>query len=75
MKEYSEVIPQPSLLQPEQTQLSQLVITGEVLQRPDHIYGLPLDTFEQVHVVLLLTAPELNSELYTDLRLTDDFIS
>jgi len=52
-----------SLLQAEQPQLSQPVLTGEVLQPSDHFCGPPLDTLQQVHVLLMLGAPELNAVL------------
>ncbi|RMC12805.1 hypothetical protein DUI87_10330 [Hirundo rustica rustica] len=35
------------LLQAEQSQLSQRVFTGEVLQPPDNLHGLPLDSLQQ----------------------------
>ncbi|KAK4821962.1 hypothetical protein QYF61_004966 [Mycteria americana] len=58
-----KVSPQPSLLQAEQSQLSQPVFTGEVLQPLDHFHGSPLDLPQQVHVLLMLGAPELDAAL------------
>lgn len=51
------------LLQPEQPQLSHLVLTGEVLQIPDHFCGSSLDSLQQVHVFPMLRTPELNAVL------------
>ncbi|XP_014803059.1 PREDICTED: complex III assembly factor LYRM7 isoform X1 [Calidris pugnax] len=48
-----------SLLQAEQSQLSQLVFVGEVLQPSDHLCGPPLDLLQQVHVLML--GPELDA--------------
>jgi len=48
----SEVSLKPSLPQPEQPQLSQPVLTGEVLQPSDHFGGPPLDLLQQLHVFL-----------------------
>ena len=36
---FSEVSPEPSLLQAEQSKLSQPVITGEMLQTSDQLHG------------------------------------
>ncbi|PKU42261.1 rna-directed dna polymerase from mobile element jockey-like [Limosa lapponica baueri] len=47
---YYKVYLEPSLLQTEQPQLSQLVFTGEVLQPSDHLRGPPLDPLQQAHV-------------------------
>ncbi|KAK4830276.1 hypothetical protein QYF61_009369 [Mycteria americana] len=54
---------EPPLLQAEQPQLSQPVFIGEVLQPSDHLHGPPLDSLQQVHVLLMLEAPELNTVL------------
>ncbi|KAK4814100.1 hypothetical protein QYF61_008195 [Mycteria americana] len=59
----SKVSPQPSLLQAEQPQLSQPVLVGEVLQPLDHFHGPPLDLLQQLHVLLVLRAPELDAVL------------
>ncbi|KAK4825708.1 hypothetical protein QYF61_002067 [Mycteria americana] len=56
-----KVSPEPSLLQAEQPQLSHPVFTGEVLQPSDHLRGPPLDSLQQLHVLLMLGAPELNA--------------
>ncbi|KAK4812888.1 LOW QUALITY PROTEIN: hypothetical protein QYF61_024244 [Mycteria americana] len=54
---------EPSLLQAEQPQLSQPVFIGEVLQPSDHLHGPPLDSLQQVHVLLMLGSPELDAVL------------
>jgi len=54
---------QPSLLQAEQLQLSQPLLTGEVFQPSDHFCGPPLDLLQQVHVFPVLKAPELDAGL------------
>ncbi|KAK4826723.1 LOW QUALITY PROTEIN: hypothetical protein QYF61_010976 [Mycteria americana] len=48
---------------PEQPQLSQPVLIGEVLQLSDHFRGPPLDPLQQLHVLLVLRAPELDAVL------------
>ncbi|KAK4831900.1 hypothetical protein QYF61_020047 [Mycteria americana] len=60
-----KVSPEPSLLQAEQPQLSQPVFIGKVLQLSDHLRGPPLDLLQQVHVLLMLGAPELDTVLHT----------
>jgi len=57
------VSPQPSLLQAEQPQLSQTGPIGEVFQPSDHLRGPPLDPLQQVHVLLVLGAPDLDAGL------------
>ncbi|KAK4817891.1 hypothetical protein QYF61_002060 [Mycteria americana] len=47
----------------EQAQLSQPVPVGEVLQPSDHFCGPPLDLLQQLHVPLVLRAPELDAVL------------
>jgi len=59
----SKVSLQPSLLEAEQPQLSQLFVVGEVLQPLDHLCGPPLDPLQQLHVLLVLRAPELDAGL------------
>jgi len=54
---------EPSLLQAEQPQLSQPFLRGEVLQPLDNFYSPPLDPLQQLHVLLVLRAPELNALL------------
>jgi len=50
-----------SLLQAEQPQLyHQPFLIGEVFQPSDNFCGPPLDPFQQVHVFLVLRAPELD---------------
>ncbi|KAK4827202.1 hypothetical protein QYF61_015230 [Mycteria americana] len=58
-----KISPELSLLQAEQPQLSQPVFIGEVFQPSDHLRGPPLDWLQQVHVLLMLGAPELNTIL------------
>jgi len=55
--------PQPSLLQAEQPQLSQRFLTGEVFQPSDHLCHPPLDPLQQLHILLVLGAPELDAGL------------
>ncbi|KAK4831476.1 hypothetical protein QYF61_017724 [Mycteria americana] len=57
---------EPSLLQAEQPQLSQPIFIGEVLQPSDHLCGLPLDSLQQVHVLFMLGAPELDAVLQVE---------
>ncbi|KAK4826957.1 hypothetical protein QYF61_012806 [Mycteria americana] len=47
----------------EQPQLSQPVLIGEVLQPSDHFRGPALDPIQQVHVLLVLRALELDAVL------------
>ncbi|KAK4824907.1 LOW QUALITY PROTEIN: hypothetical protein QYF61_021422 [Mycteria americana] len=58
-----KVSPEPCLLQAEQPQLSQPVLVGEVLQPSDHFRRPPLDPLQQLHVLLVLRAPELEAVL------------
>ncbi|KAK4831239.1 LOW QUALITY PROTEIN: hypothetical protein QYF61_016471 [Mycteria americana] len=58
---------QPSLLQAEQPQLAQPVLVAEVLQPSDHFCGPPLDPLQQLHVLLVLRAPELDTVLQVGL--------
>ena len=46
----------PSLLQAEESHLSQPVLVGEVLQPSDCLYGPPLDLLQQLSVLLVLGA-------------------
>ncbi|KAK4818851.1 LOW QUALITY PROTEIN: hypothetical protein QYF61_020070 [Mycteria americana] len=46
-----------------QPQLSQPVLVGEALQPSDHFCGPPLDPLQQLHVLLVLRAPELDAVL------------
>ncbi|KAK4811900.1 LOW QUALITY PROTEIN: hypothetical protein QYF61_014933 [Mycteria americana] len=50
-------------LMAEQPQLSAPVLVGEVLQPLDHFCGPPLDPLQQLHVLLVLRAPELDAVL------------
>ena len=53
----------PVLLQVKEPQLSQSVVVREVLQCSDHLCGPPLDLLQQLHVLLVLGAPELATVL------------
>ena len=55
-----KVSPQSSLLHAEEPQFSQLFLIGEVLQPSDQLCGPPLDPLQQLHVLLVLRAPELD---------------
>ena len=59
----SKVAPEPSLLQAEQPQLSQPVLTGEGFYPLDHFCGPPLDPLQQVHVFPVQRALELEAGL------------
>jgi len=59
----SKVSPQLALLQAEQPQLSQPFHIAEVLQPSDHLCGPPLNLLQQLHVLLVLRAPELDAVL------------
>ncbi|KAK4811770.1 LOW QUALITY PROTEIN: hypothetical protein QYF61_005338 [Mycteria americana] len=63
LKGCNEVSSEPSHLQAEQAQLSQPFFTGELFQSLDHFCGPPLCLLEQVHVFLVLRAPELDTVL------------
>ncbi|KAK4820994.1 hypothetical protein QYF61_009460 [Mycteria americana] len=63
LRGWNKVSLQPSLLQAEQPQLSQPVLVAEVLQPSDHFCGPPLDPLQQLHVLLVLRAPELDTVL------------
>ncbi|KAK4815138.1 hypothetical protein QYF61_017579 [Mycteria americana] len=45
----------------EQPQLTQPVLVGEVLQPSDHFHVPPLDPLQQLYVLLVLRAPELDA--------------
>ena len=62
MKGCNKVSVQPSLLQAKQQQLSQAFFTGEVFHPSDHP-GPPLTLPQQIHVFLVLRAPELDARL------------
>ncbi|KAK4815949.1 hypothetical protein QYF61_010443 [Mycteria americana] len=53
----------------EQPKLSQPILVGEVLQPSDHFCGPPLDPLQQLHVLLVLRAPELDAVLQPWIRL------
>jgi len=44
-------------------QLSQPFLTGDLFQPSDNLCGTPLDPLPQLHVLLVLEAPELDTEL------------
>jgi len=60
----NKVSPESSLLQAEQPQLSQPFLTGEVFQPSDLFCGPPLDLLQQVHVLHVLSALELDARLW-----------
>mgnify|MGYP001855404972 CR=1 FL=1 len=57
-----EVPPEPSLLHAEVPQLSQPVLTGEMLKPCDQHHGPLLDLLQQFHVLLVLVVPVLQLE-------------
>ena len=63
LKGRSQVFPEPSLLQAEQPQLSQPVLTGEVFYPSDQFCALPLDVLQQLHVSPVLRTPHLDAVL------------
>ena len=63
LKCYYKVFLEPSLLQAEQSQVSQPFLTAEVFQPSDHLCGTPLGPLQQVHVFLVLRPPELDTAL------------
>ena len=60
---HNEVSSKPSLLQAKQAQFSQSFLIGEVLQPSGHLSGLPLDTFQELCIFVLLGAPGLDAVL------------
>ena len=58
----------PSLLQAEKPQLPQPVLEGEMLQPSDHLCGPPLDLLQQLRVLFVLRAPEVNTVLQVGSR-------
>ena len=65
-----DILLRTPLLQTEQSQLSQPLLTGEVLQSLHHLGGPLLDSLQYVQVSLVLTSPEL--EQYSRLNLISD---
>ncbi|KAK4827482.1 hypothetical protein QYF61_018782, partial [Mycteria americana] len=61
LKGCNKVSSELSLLQAEQTQLSQPFLLREVFHPSDHFCGPPLDLLQQVPVFTVLRAPELDS--------------
>lgn len=57
-------LPESPLLQAEQSQLSQPLLTGEVLQVLDQLLGPLLDSFQYIQVSLVLRCPELEAALH-----------
>lgn len=66
MEDHDGVSTRPSLLQAEEAQVSQPIFTREVLQPSGHLYGLPVELFQQLYsfIVLgvLLSPQELSAE-------------
>ncbi|KFP01594.1 Vascular endothelial growth factor D [Calypte anna] len=54
---------EPPLLQTEQPQLPQSVFTRKVLQPSDNFSVSPVDTFQELCVLIVLGTPELDTEL------------
>ena len=63
LKCHNKLAPEPSLLQAEQPQLSQPVLTGEVFHSSDLFCDPPLDPLQQVHVFAVLRAPGVDAVL------------
>jgi len=63
LKDHNKVSPEPSRLQADQPQLSQPFLRGEVFNPCDHFCGPPLDPLQQLHVLLVLRVPELDTGL------------
>ena len=63
MEGHYKVPPEPSVIQAEELQLSQPVPIDEVLWASGHICALPLELLEQLDVLIVLGAPELNAVL------------
>lgn len=61
LKGHKNVSSEPAFLQDEQLQLSQPFLREAVFQSSDHSCGLPPDSFQQVHVLLVLKIPELDA--------------
>ena len=59
-------VPLPSLLQAEESQISQPVPIGEVLQPSDYPRGHPVDLLQQLHVLFVLGAPKLDTAVTRD---------
>ena len=60
---HNEVALEPYLLQAEQAQLPHCAFMGEVLQPCDNPHGSPLDLLQQLHMLLVLGTPGLNTVL------------
>ena len=52
--------PEPSLLQAEQSQLSQPLLIGQMLQPLNHLCGPSLDSLQHDHVTFVLESPDLD---------------
>ena len=59
----SDVSLEPSLLCTEEAQVSQPFFIGEVLQLSEHLHGLPLDSLQQLCILLVLGALGLDAVL------------
>ena len=60
--------PTPSLLQAEQSQLSQPFLIGELLQSLNHACGSLWDSLQYAHISLLLGSPEMVTRLWPHQR-------
>ena len=56
---YFNVLLEPPLLQAEMPEHSQHVLVGDVLQPSGYLCDLLLDPLQQLHVLLVVEAPEL----------------
>jgi len=63
LEDHSEVFPEPSPLLAKQVQFSQSFFIGQVLQPSDYLHGLPLDPLQQLWVLPVLVAPDLDAVL------------
>lgn len=61
LKVCNKVSLEPLLVQTKSPQFSQPFLIGEVLQSPDYFCVPPWDPLKQVHVLLFLGTPELNT--------------
>jgi len=58
-----EIPPEPSLLQVKQSQISQSFLIGMMFSFLHHLCDILLDSFQQIHVSLVLGSPELDRAL------------
>ena len=68
---HNKVSSEPSPLQDEKAQLPQPFLTGKVLQPSDHLHGPPSDPLQQLHIFLMLGAPDLDAVLQMGPHMTE----